>query len=175
MTILIVGDFHIPQRASAINPLITEYFKQVTYELIFCTGDLTSQEILDYLSKLGECWTVRGNMDTIDLPECTVKEIHGVNIGLIHGDQVYPRGDAVKLYKIAKNLKVDVLISGHTHASSALNYRGVLLLNPGSTTGVWGGGDYSGIPEFMVLDVLKPKNRPVHRPQLIAGKLVRKQ
>ena len=60
-------------------------------------------------------------------------EVENVRIGLAHG-VVYPKGDTQQLYYIAKELDVDILITGHTHQAMIEKMDDVLLLNPGSPT-----------------------------------------
>ncbi|WEU39762.1 MAG: YfcE family phosphodiesterase [Candidatus Odinarchaeum yellowstonii] len=174
MAILILGDLHIPGRAKEINPIIREHLerRKSDYEVILCTGDLTSTTALEYITTLGVVKAVRGNMDHLELPEYIVENIHGVEIGLIHGDQVYPRGDPNLLSKIARGLKVRILVSGHTHSSFSLECNQIILLNPGSITGAWGGGDYSGIPEFMELQFNSDKSLTVILNKLLQDKIV---
>jgi putative phosphoesterase len=77
-----------------------------------------------------------------------------VKICLIHGAGIYPRGDLVRLSKIARKLGVKLLISGHTHTDSIRisPNNDILLLNLGTLTGVWGrGGSYT--PSLMILEV----------------------
>ncbi len=175
MKILVLGDLHIPGRAKEINPIIREYIEErrSSYKLILCTGDLTSHKTLEYLSTLGAVKAVRGNMDNIELPEYFIENISGVRLGLIHGDQVYPRGDPTLLSKIARQLNVKILVSGHTHSSFSLECNQIILLNPGSITGAWGGGDYSGIPEFMELSFASNNSLTVDVHKLIQDKIVR--
>lgn len=47
---------------------------------------------------------------------------------------VYPKGDEQQLYYKAKELNVDILISGHTHQALIKQIDDILLLNPGSPT-----------------------------------------
>jgi len=77
---------------------------------------------------------VQGNMDRvngIDLAKAKVLEVEGLKIGVIHGE-VYPRADTSQLLYLAKELNVDILISGHSHQPKIEQIEGVLLLNPGS-------------------------------------------
>ncbi|WP_202318947.1 YfcE family phosphodiesterase [Archaeoglobus neptunius] len=150
MKLLIFGDSHIPERASKIPSEFDHLFKTLDYDAVICTGDLTSGKVLEYIRSLSdEYYVVRGNMDSLPLPEYQV--VRGM-VGVIHGYQVYPRGNREQLLDIAKKMKVKVLISGHTHTPDV--YRGeVVLLNPGSATGVWGGGRGPGVPSFMLVDV----------------------
>ncbi|MHA1754321.1 MAG: YfcE family phosphodiesterase [Candidatus Odinarchaeia archaeon] len=169
--ILIIGDFHIPNRASEVNPIIVDYLTRQNYSLILSTGDLTSKEVLSFLESLGTFKVVKGNMDFLDLPDKIILEINNTRIGLIHGHQVYPRGDLNKLTKYSKALKINILISGHTHSSFAVKKDNIILLNPGSVTGAWGGGDYSGIEEFMEVEGLKTGEITVRIKRLISDKL----
>ncbi|WP_298521265.1 YfcE family phosphodiesterase, partial [uncultured Methanobrevibacter sp.] len=52
-------------------------------------------------------------------------------IGVVHGE-VYPRADTQQLVYIAKELDVNILISGHSHQPKIEQTDGVLLINPGS-------------------------------------------
>jgi vacuolar protein sorting-associated protein 29 len=78
-----------------------------------------------------------------------------IKIGVIHGHQCIPTGDLDSLNSIARQMDVDVLISGHTHTSvisisdtsrldwdyrfQAIEYDGKFFVNPGSATGAWTG------------------------------------
>jgi len=154
MKFLILGDTHIPQRASKIPEEFEKLFKSLDYDAVICTGDLTSESVLKYLKNLsGDVYVVKGNMDTLPLPESEIIEVGRVGIGVIHGYQVYPRGDREQLQDIGLDMGVDILVSGHTHTPDV--YRGrIVLLNPGSATGVWGGGAVGEIlPAFMHVEV----------------------
>ncbi len=153
MRVLVIGDTHIPRRAASLPKQVSEFIESQSYDFVVCTGDLTGEEVLNYLKGLGERLSVvRGNMDHLNLPEYEILELDEIVAGVIHGDQVYPRGNREQLIKVARKLGVDVLISGHTH-SPDVYLKGVLLLNPGSATGVWSGGNASLKPSFMVLSV----------------------
>jgi len=79
-----------------------------------------------------------------------------IRIGIIHGHQCIPTGDLDSLSAIARQMDVDVLISGHTHTYDscdleppfphdhssrfqAVEYDGRFFVNPGSATGAWTG------------------------------------
>ncbi len=53
--------------------------------------------------------------DTETIPETKTINIGDFVIGLIHGHQVVPWGDAKALDAIRYQLGCDILISGHTH------------------------------------------------------------
>jgi len=83
-----------------------------------------------------------------------ILNIKNLRIGLIHGHQVRPRGDINKLLKLAKNLDVNILISGHTHAQSIIRKNNILLINPGSATGAWS-FVADGIPSYIIMEIDK--------------------
>ena len=150
MRILVLSDTHIPERASKIPDEIISFAKDC--DLIVHAGDLTDESVLNQLKSFGDLIVVRGNMDYLNLPRQKVFEAGGIKFGVYHGHGVYPRGDRRQLTEIALDMGVDVLITGHTHRHDV--YRGeVIILNPGSATGAWGGGGGTGVPSFMVLDV----------------------
>ncbi|MEM1921999.1 MAG: YfcE family phosphodiesterase [Desulfurococcaceae archaeon] len=107
--------------------------------------------------KLGrEVYTVSGNMDYLPLPETQVFTVNNIPIGVYHGDGVYPRGDNKGLTKVAIKLGVKLLFTGHTHSyfiKKGLS-EDVLLLNPGSLTGVWSGGGGSMKPSMIILEFI---------------------
>ncbi|RLG77787.1 MAG: YfcE family phosphodiesterase [Thermoprotei archaeon] len=157
MEILVIGDTHVPDRAEEIPKNIRRYIESRSFDAVVSTGDLTGREILEYLQSLGsELHVVQGNMDWLPLPEHEILELPTnppTRCGVIHGDQVYPRGNVRQLYMIAQDLGVRVLISGHTHKPSTKLFQGVLLLNPGSATGAPSGAGAPAAPSFIVLRV----------------------
>ncbi len=150
MRIVILSDTHIPERASKIPDEIISFMRKC--DLIVHAGDLTDENVLKQLKSFGDLVVVRGNMDYLNLPRKEEFEIEGIKFGVFHGQGVYPRGNRKQLTEIALDMGVDVLITGHTHRSDV--YKGdVLILNPGSATGAWGGSSEGGNPSFIVLEV----------------------
>ncbi|GBF36154.1 conserved hypothetical protein [Methanofervidicoccus abyssi] len=134
----VISDTHVYDRADKVPKKIFQHFSDV--DLIIHCGDITSECVLEDLRDISKTVAVRGNMDYLDLPREIVLNIEGFNIGIIHGDIIYPRGNVLmmKYYSLEKNL--DALISGHTHIPlikeiyiEKLNKK-ILLLNPGSPT-----------------------------------------
>ena len=115
MLIGLISDTHIPDRARVLPQKVLETFSDV--ELILHAGDLTSPKAIDELEEIAPVMAVQGNMDRangVDLPKAKVIEAEGLKIGLIHGE-VYPRADSDQLLYLAKELDVDILVSGHSH------------------------------------------------------------
>ena len=132
MLIGLISDTHIPDRANKIPDKVLSSFENV--DLIIHAGDLTTMDVIDDLEKTAPVMAVQGNMDRvagINLPKARVIDAEGVKIGVVHGE-VYPRGDTQQLLYLAKQLDVNILVSGHSHQPKIEQVEDVLLLNPGS-------------------------------------------
>ena len=132
MLIGLISDTHIPDRARVLPQNVIDAFSDV--ELIIHAGDLTSMSVIEELERIAPVMAVQGNMDRanrLDLPKAKVIEAEGLRIGVIHGE-VYPRADSDQLLYLAKELDVDILVSGHSHQPKIEQKEGKLLLNPGS-------------------------------------------
>ena len=132
MLIGLISDTHIPDRARQIPQNVLTLFKDV--DLIIHAGDLTTQSVIDELEKIAPVMAIQGNMDRVaglDLPKARVIDIEGVKIGVAHGE-VYPRADTQQLLYLAKQLDVNILVTGHSHQPKIESVEDVLLLNPGS-------------------------------------------
>jgi len=173
--VLAVSDTHIPERASWIPREVEEFISRGRYDVVVHAGDLIEEEVLNYLRNAGrEVYAVRGNMDYLKLPRYAKFEVGGVAFGVFHGDGVYPRGSIPLLSRVALKLGVGVLISGHTHTPFvAYDKVGVVHVNPGSLTGVWGGGGGSGVPSLIEIS-LEGGKVLVELYELEGGRVVRR-
>jgi putative phosphoesterase len=134
MLIGLISDTHIDDKVESLPTNLGTYFKDV--ELILHAGDLTSPKVIEDLKKIAPTIAVQGNMDRfygVDLPISHVETIEGVKIGVKHGE-VNPKGDTQQLEYIARELEVDVLVSGHSHQPLIEQANNILLVNPGSPT-----------------------------------------
>lgn len=132
MLIGLISDTHIPDRARAIPEKVLTSFKDV--DLIIHAGDLTTTRVIDELEEIAPVIAIQGNMDRVaglKLPNAKIIEAEGVKIGVAHGE-VYPRGDTQQLLYLARQLDVNILVSGHSHQPKIEQVEDVLLLNPGS-------------------------------------------
>ena len=132
MLIGLISDTHIPDRAKEIPENVYSTFKNV--DLILHAGDLTSLNVIEELENIAPVIAIQGNMDRvngINLPTAKVLEAEGLRIGIVHGE-VYPRADTQQLLYLARELNVDILVSGHSHQPKIEQTEGILLLNPGS-------------------------------------------
>ena len=166
---LLIGDSHVPNRASIVSDEIKIKLKEVTksqlFDYTFFTGDeINYPEFIEFLNLITRrhVYRVIGNMDyfygNIAAPIYQEKEVQfdtgeSLIIGLTHGAEIEPRGDKNQLEHLAMEKKCNILISGHTHKEEVyITETGVLLLNPGSVTGAWS-FVASQIPSFIVLSV----------------------
>lgn len=132
MLIGVISDTHIPTRSVEIPKKVFEVFKNV--DLILHAGDIESVSVLKELEEIAPIKAVNGNCDfNLSFNEYEIITVENIKIGLTHGT-VYPKGDEQQLYYKAKELNVDILISGHTHQAMIKQVKDVLLLNPGSPT-----------------------------------------
>ncbi|MFX1498497.1 MAG: YfcE family phosphodiesterase [Promethearchaeota archaeon] len=167
--LLLIGDSHVPKRATSVSERIQIKLKELSksslFEYTFFTGDEINypqfMELLDLITKR-DLYRVIGNMDYYygnrNAPLYQEQEIkfdsgEVLIIGLTHGAEIEPRGDKMQLELLAMEKKCNILISGHTHKEEIfLTKNGILLLNPGSVTGAWS-FVASQIPSFIVLNV----------------------
>jgi len=167
--ILVLGDSHIPRRAKSLPHELTNKINELTsnslFDIVLFTGDvIKAPDLIEYLkskSKKG-FYKVIGNMDYYggDTNDPLYQELkfkilsdNNLVLGLTHGAQIEPRGDILKLEALALEKKYNILISGHTHMEEIfLTGNGILLINPGSSTGAWS-FLASGIPSFVVINL----------------------
>lgn len=169
--ILVLGDSHIPRRAKSLPSEITNKINELSsdsqFDIVLFTGDvIKAPDLIKYLkskSKKG-FYKVIGNMDyyggDTDAPLYQKMEFNIIGddklvLGLTHGAQIEPRGDILKLEALALEKGYNILISGHTHMEEIiLTENGILLINPGSSTGAWS-FLASGIPTFVVINLIE--------------------
>ena len=171
--IAVLGDMHIPNRADKIPDRLMAMLENFHPDMIICTGDFTEKSVLDMLIEIAPVKYVVGNMDYIKGPHRLKLRIGKFNVGVVHGHGIYPRGDPEQLHEVAMEMNVEVLISGHTHAPFVKLYKGVLLLNPGSATGAWGGGGGSLKPSMMYITV-EGTHTHIRLVEIEYGKLIEK-
>jgi putative phosphoesterase len=142
LTIGILGDTHIPSRASKIPDKIWNKISEC--DLILFTGDFIHEEVLNLLRKTGKnVKAVKGNSDYVELPTKYVIQVGKYTIGLTHGSEVFPRGNKDHLVQIAKKMNANILVHGHTHKQEIFRKNNILFLNPGTATGA---PSYTGEP-----------------------------
>ena len=117
----VISDTHGLLRPEAIQALGKP-------DLIVHAGDIGSPQVLETLRALAPVIAVRGNNDAgrwaDALPVFEEAQIGQVTLFVIH--------DIKQLKLDAPDLKVQVVISGHSHRPSIQNKGGLIFLNPGS-------------------------------------------
>lgn len=135
MRIGVVSDTHFQHVSAgldAMERLCAGPFAGV--DLVLHAGDLVKPELLDLLVD-PPILAVRGNCDPAhpDLPLRRVLEFDGVRIGMLHGWG--PSGDLLpRVLAEFDDVRLDVLVYGHSHHPCCELIDGVLCLNPGSPT-----------------------------------------
>jgi putative phosphoesterase len=157
----------VPIRAKDLLPQIYKKLNELTqtslFDNTFFTGDVVNfPKLINFLESKTKknLFRVIGNMDYYygdrNSPKyqellISFEDNDKLTLGLTHGAQVKPRGDHSQLENLAIERKYNILISGHTHKEEIfLTKKGILLINPGSVTGVWS-FVASGIPSFAVI------------------------
>eukprot|EP00828_Plagiopyla_frontata_P016163 TRINITY_DN2101_c0_g2_i5.p1 TRINITY_DN2101_c0_g2~~TRINITY_DN2101_c0_g2_i5.p1 ORF type:complete len:228 (+),score=24.39 TRINITY_DN2101_c0_g2_i5:144-827(+) len=163
--VLVVGDFHIPSRATAIPECFTELLVNFTInqspqapnkvQNVICTGNIGNRETIDWLKTLsGNFQTVLGDCDEIDqAPEYSIFKIGSFKFCVIHGHQIIPWGDTEALGNFSREFDVDVVIYGNTHEQKITKFDNKYFLNPGSTTGAYSSLKTESIPSFLLLEI----------------------
>ena len=128
MRLCVMGDTHVPSRASEIPEWVREEMRAADH--VVHTGDFDSAEALAMVRELAPALTaVAGNIDpaTFDLPEVATLDADGVRFVVTHGH----RGTGSYDDHVAEVTDANAAdgptigVSGHTHQR----------LNPGSATG----------------------------------------
>ncbi len=135
--VLVIGDLHIPHRIHDLPSKFKKLLVPGKIQQILCTGNVCDRETYDYLRTVAaDVHVVRGDYDEVRSYVCSFESVfvyliphyqsvtfplsltvtHSpIRIGVIHGHQCIPTGDLDSLNSIARQMDVDVLISGHTH------------------------------------------------------------
>lgn len=178
--VLCMGDLHVPHRAADLPERFKALLVPGKVQHALLTGDLCDRAMYDYLKSV--CPDMRVAMGEFDgalgaekgyAETCTLK-VGELTLGVVHGHQVVPWGDADALAALQRQLGCDVLVSGHTHECRTYVYDGRLLVNPGSATGAastLSGGTASQVnPSFVLMDVVDAR-ATVYVYQLVDGEV----
>jgi hypothetical protein len=137
MRIGLIADTHIPREVKSLPPHVKEAFQGV--DIILHAGDIYLLAVLDELEAVAPVLAARGNGDMALPQDPRVKESHvldidGLKLGLTHSIE-YPEPPWRTLEKAMEaefGGLVDIIVSGDTHVDLVAEYKGVLLVNPGS-------------------------------------------
>ena len=150
--IVLLGDTHLPGRATKLpEPFVREIQKARPEKILF-TGDAVIPSVIDELGKIAPVINVKGNMDALAAPAEAVID-WDAKILLLHGHSINPRGDHTKLEALAVSKSCKLVVTGHTHKPEIWKGDKAIILNPGSATGAWPGGEEKSCPpSFMLLE-----------------------
>jgi putative phosphoesterase len=130
----LISDTHVPSRAKAIPQSVFKVFENVDF--IIHAGDLVELTVVDELEQLAPVLAVHGNMDGPQvsgaLPKLNSLKILDYKIGVVHDPGIM--FGVNKMREMAKQNLFNVLVYGHTHASSIKWENKTLFINPGSPT-----------------------------------------
>jgi putative phosphoesterase len=150
LTLGVVADTHVPDRAAALNPGVLPVFRNAEVRAILHAGDVSTPDILEILGTVAPVHAVRGNMDVWrlrSLPLDASLEFGAVTVGLLHGHGSFLTYLGVRLWatlqgglpnhfylkRVRQALpESDVLVFGHLHQPLNIWDNERLLFNPGS-------------------------------------------
>jgi len=154
--VLVIGDLHIPHRIHDLPLKFKKLLVPGKIQQILCTGNVCDKETYEYLRTISpDVHVVKGDYDESSTFPMSITVNHSpITIGVIHGHQSVPIGDLDSLGAIARQMDVDVLVSGHTHIFQAIDHNNKFFVNPGSATGAWTGSFNGDItPSFALMDI----------------------
>ena len=160
MKYLIISDIHLSE-PDKIPETIIELAKEM-YGII-CAGDLTSKNILEKLKEINRnLIVVKGNCDSLELPEYQEFIAGDKKIGVIHSHQ-FGRGNLEKIKEFANSKKLDIIIFGHTHQPLVEKRGNLFLINPGTLTGTISGTGAKTEKTYAILEINKKINAKLNR------------
>ena len=150
--VLVVGDMFVPQRSQDIDPQFKAILIPNKLQHVLSLGNIGSRESYDWLKSLSNDFhSVKGDFDEGDMPEKKLVTIGEFKIGLIHGHQVLPWGNAESLSSIQRELDCDILLSGNTHQINVKVVDNKLFINPGSISGAFSNVMAYPSPSFVLM------------------------
>ena len=150
--VLVVGDMFVPQRSQDIDPQFKAILIPNKLQHVLSLGNIGSRESYDWLKSLSNDFhSVKGDFDEGDMPEKKVVTIGEFKIGLIHGHQILPWGNAESLSSIQRELDCDILLSGNTHQINVKVVDNKLFINPGSISGAFSNVVADPSPSFVLM------------------------
>jgi putative phosphoesterase len=149
LTVGVIADTHIPDRARALHPHIIPLLQELRVDLILHAGDISSPGVLELLATVAPVKAVRGNRDWVfltTLPLILKLTLANVPLVLMHGhngmanylrDKFFFIRDGYNFERYQKKLvklvpEARVIVFGHTHRVENVVINGQLWFNPGS-------------------------------------------
>ena len=130
MKILILGDTHA-QDDIVLRILAAEK----EYDAVLHTGDFEGSEIVYRELSEAPLYAIAGNNDFFtDAPYERLLELEGCRIFMTHGHRYHLEKGYSEVCREALKRKAEIAVFGHSHEPVAEYCKGVLMLNPGSTS-----------------------------------------
>jgi uncharacterized protein len=135
MKIAVLSDTHVPFAAKELPKDVYKNLEQA--DAIIHAGDFQVAAVIDRLESIAPFYGVCGNIDGGDirqrLPVRRIIEVGGFAIGVMHG-WGSPAGLEDRILSSFKDVRIDVLVYGHSHQAQNEHKGGILVFNPGSPT-----------------------------------------
>jgi vacuolar protein sorting-associated protein 29 len=134
--VLVVGDLHIPTRATKIPAPFKRMLVPNKMQHVICTGNVSSEDYEFLLSLSPNLHCTAGDHDdttgtvTPVFPETRVVQVGAFRIGVVHGHQMIPWKSPEAADRMRRKLNVDILVSGHTHQPEVQSQDGYHHINP---------------------------------------------
>ena len=130
MKILILGDTHA-QDDIFLRILAAEK----EYDAVLHTGDFEGSEFVYRELSDAPLYAIAGNNDFFtDAPYERLLELEGCRIFMTHGHRYHLEKGYSEVCREALKRKAEIAVFGHSHEPVAEYCKGVLMLNPGSTS-----------------------------------------
>ncbi|WP_291766116.1 metallophosphoesterase family protein [Caldivirga sp. UBA161] len=127
----VIGDTHIVNGGLPDNCLV-KFIMNGHFNIIIHTGDLSNEQVLNDLRRLGELIAVAGESDAVPLPDKELLDLEGLRLLIIHGHQKEAR---LHLRRLAHYFNARLVLTGHTHRAMVENLGELIVINPGSLIG----------------------------------------
>lgn len=132
--VLVLGDLHIPQRASRIPAPFKRMLVPNKMAHVICTGNLSAEQYEELRGLAPNVHVVAGDFDDescgVTFPETRVVQVGGFRIGVIHGHQILPWSNKESIERMRRRLNVDILVTGHSHQNEVHVEDGAYHINP---------------------------------------------
>ena len=130
LKIVAISDSH--KDARIIDEVIE---RESPFDILVHCGDAEgSLFLLEQRDDPFKIYAVRGNCDTSGYPENLTFKAGVYNIFVSHGHKYDVHTSADGIMKAGKKQFADIILFGHTHVPVITEKKGVLFINPGSTT-----------------------------------------
>ncbi|CAB9504289.1 protein sorting-associated protein 29 [Seminavis robusta] len=134
--VLVMGDCHVPYRASVVPEKFKRMLVPNKMQHVVCTGNIDAEQYDELRALAPNVHVVAGDFDIhTSFPETSVLQVGQFRIGVVHGHQILPPHSQHALARMRRKLNVDILVYGHSHQNQVTCHDGYYHINPGSMTG----------------------------------------